>query len=108
MRFFALLEIVIEILDAKDTILRGNLIKWKTDLFGKFKDVSFQLRYKTNFQEDDILTYIQHLNAFCSGFEIRYKDILTMVIPQWLINPYGDIEETDVVIQEELIGISAK
>ncbi|GFW09985.1 SCAN domain-containing protein 3 [Trichonephila clavipes] len=29
-----------------------------------------------------------------------------MVIPQWIINPYGDIEETDVVLQEELIGIS--
>ncbi|GFT71964.1 uncharacterized protein TNCV_2516031 [Trichonephila clavipes] len=29
-----------------------------------------------------------------------------MVIPQWLINRYGDIEEMDVILQEELIGIS--
>ncbi|GFW02247.1 hypothetical protein TNCV_2383701 [Trichonephila clavipes] len=29
-----------------------------------------------------------------------------MVIPQWIINPYCYIEETDVVLQEELIGIS--
>ncbi|GFT76169.1 hypothetical protein TNCV_914471 [Trichonephila clavipes] len=29
-----------------------------------------------------------------------------MVIPQRIINPYCDIEETDVVLQEELIGIS--
>ncbi|GFX57010.1 SCAN domain-containing protein 3 [Trichonephila clavipes] len=29
-----------------------------------------------------------------------------MVIPHWLINPYDDIEETGVVLQNELIGIS--
>ncbi|GFU83790.1 SCAN domain-containing protein 3 [Trichonephila clavipes] len=60
----------------------------------------------TNCQEDDTLTYIQHLNALCSDFGIRYKDILTMAIAQWLINRYDDIEEMDVVLQEELIGIS--
>jgi hypothetical protein len=31
-----------------------------------------------------------------------------MEIPQWIINPYGDIEESDVVLQEELVGISTK
>ncbi|KAJ8933747.1 hypothetical protein NQ318_015596 [Aromia moschata] len=29
-----------------------------------------------------------------------------MVIPQWIINPYGDVEETDVILLEELIGIN--
>ncbi|KAF2900188.1 hypothetical protein ILUMI_05983 [Ignelater luminosus] len=38
--------------------------------------------------------------------ETRFEDILTMVIPQWIINPYGDIEEMDVILQEELIGIN--
>ena len=28
-----------------------------------------------------------------------------MGIPQW-INPYGDIEESNVMLQEELIGVS--
>ncbi|GFY21935.1 uncharacterized protein TNCV_3295791 [Trichonephila clavipes] len=70
-------------------------------VFSQFPNLS-----QTNCQEDDFLTYIQHLNAFCSDFEVRYKDILTMVVPQWIINPYGDIEETDVVLQEELIGMS--
>ncbi|GFW65453.1 SCAN domain-containing protein 3 [Trichonephila clavipes] len=69
--------------------------------FSQFPNLSH-----TNCQEDDILIYIQHLNTLCSDFEVRYKDILTMVIPQWIINPYGDIEETDVVLQEELIGIN--
>ncbi|CAH2019979.1 unnamed protein product [Acanthoscelides obtectus] len=29
-----------------------------------------------------------------------------MVIPPWIINPYGDIEETNVIIQEELTELS--
>ncbi|KAJ8931825.1 hypothetical protein NQ314_015221 [Rhamnusium bicolor] len=40
-------------------------------------------------------------------FETRFEDVLTMVILQWIINPYGDIEETDVILQEELIGLSS-
>ncbi|CAH1983632.1 unnamed protein product [Acanthoscelides obtectus] len=29
-----------------------------------------------------------------------------MVIPPWIINPYSDIEETNVIIQEELTELS--
>ncbi|CAH2005361.1 unnamed protein product [Acanthoscelides obtectus] len=57
---------------------------------------------QTSCQEDDVSTYVQHLNALYSDFESRFEDILTMVIPPWIINPYGDIEETNVIIQEEL------
>ncbi|CAH2007458.1 unnamed protein product [Acanthoscelides obtectus] len=39
-------------------------------------------------------------------FESRFEDILTMVIPPWIINPYGDIEETNVIIQEEPTELS--
>ncbi|CAH2009662.1 unnamed protein product [Acanthoscelides obtectus] len=39
-------------------------------------------------------------------FESMFEDILTMVIPPWIINPYGDIEETNVIIQEELTELS--
>ena len=47
-----------------------------------------------------------YLNALYSDFEIKFEDVLTMVIPQWIINPYGDIEETNVILQEDVIGIS--
>ncbi|CAH2015228.1 unnamed protein product [Acanthoscelides obtectus] len=64
-------------------------------------------RYQnTSCQEDDVSTYVQHLNALYSDFESRFEDILTMVIPPWIINPYGDIEETNVIIQEELTELS--
>ncbi|KAJ7330033.1 hypothetical protein JRQ81_016207 [Phrynocephalus forsythii] len=44
-RFFPVFEMVLELLDAKDPILKENLIKWKpgiaylTDLFTKFNEV---------------------------------------------------------------------
>ncbi|CAH1957662.1 unnamed protein product [Acanthoscelides obtectus] len=60
----------------------------------------------TRCHEDDVSTYVQHLNALYSDFESRFEDILTMVIPPWIINPYGDIEETNVIIQEELTELS--
>ncbi|CAL1530258.1 unnamed protein product, partial [Lymnaea stagnalis] len=69
--------------------------------FSQFPNLS-----KTICQEDDISNYVQHLNDLSSDFETRFEDVLTMVIPQLIINPYGDIEETDVILQAELIGIS--
>nr|CAI5822325.1 unnamed protein product [Callosobruchus analis] len=57
---------------------------------------------QTNCQEDDVSTYVQHLNALYSDFEFKFEDILTMVIPPWIIRPNGDIEETNVIIQEKL------
>ncbi|CAH1956021.1 unnamed protein product [Acanthoscelides obtectus] len=71
------------------------------DEFSQFPNLS-----QTSCQEDDVSTYVQHLNALYSDFESRFEDILTMVIPPWIINPYGDIEETNVIIQEELTELS--
>lgn len=60
----------------------------------------------TKCQEEDIFIYV-HLNSLYSDFKIRFEDILNMVIPQWIIDPYVDIiEEDDVALQEELLGIS--
>ncbi|CAH1996338.1 unnamed protein product [Acanthoscelides obtectus] len=69
--------------------------------FSQFPNLS-----QTSCQEDDVSTYVQHLNALYSDFESRFEDILTTVIPPWIIKPYGDIEETNVIIQEELTELS--
>ncbi|KAK2578105.1 hypothetical protein KPH14_011616 [Odynerus spinipes] len=49
---------------------------------------------QANCQDDDVSAYVQHLNALHTDFETRFEDVLTMEIPQWIINPYCDIEET--------------
>lgn len=149
-RFFSLFETITEFLDAKDPILKENLIQWKpdiaylTDLFAKFNEVNLQLQgdginliktksiisaflarlklmkqnigrrefaqfpnlSQTNCRDDDVSAYVQHLDVLVTDFETRFQDVLSMEIPQWIINPYGDIEETDIVLQEEVIGIS--
>ncbi|CAH1967351.1 unnamed protein product [Acanthoscelides obtectus] len=69
--------------------------------FSQFPNLS-----QTRCQEDDVSTHVQHLNALYSDFESRFEDILTMVKPPWIINPYGDIEKTNVIIQEELTELS--
>ncbi|CAH1966363.1 unnamed protein product [Acanthoscelides obtectus] len=69
--------------------------------FSQFPNLS-----QTSCQEDDVSTYVQHLNAIYSDFESRFEDILTMVIPPWIINPYGAIEETNDIIQEEVTELS--
>lgn len=58
-----------------------------------------------NCRDDDISAYVQHLNILHIDFKIRFEDILTMEIPQRIINQYSDIKESDIVLQE-LIGIS--
>ncbi|CAH2015113.1 unnamed protein product [Acanthoscelides obtectus] len=82
---------------------RVNLMKQNIGRgeFSQFPNLS-----QTSCQADDVSTYVQHLNALYSDFESRFEDILTMVIPPWIINPYGHIEETNVIIQEELTELS--
>jgi hypothetical protein len=60
----------------------------------------------TVYQEDEIFTYLQHLNDLHTDFEAIFEDILNMEIPLWIINPYKDIEEQNVIIQEELSELS--
>ncbi|CAH1998422.1 unnamed protein product [Acanthoscelides obtectus] len=52
------------------------------------------------------LLFARTLITDTKDFESRFEDILTMVIPPLIINPYGDIEETNVIIQEELTELS--
>ncbi|KAK4883492.1 hypothetical protein RN001_006811 [Aquatica leii] len=70
------------------------------------KNLSFPNLSPTNCQKNDVSPYVQHLNALYTDFETRFEDVLTMVIPPWIINPYGDVEETNVIIHEELTELS--
>ncbi|XP_056636253.1 SCAN domain-containing protein 3-like [Diorhabda sublineata] len=81
-------------------------IKMMKQNIGRSEFSQFPNLSQVNCKEDDVPVYVHHLNALYSDFETRFEDILTLVIPQWIINPYGDIEETDISLQEELIGIS--
>lgn len=78
-------------------IVKINLMKQN---IGRCEYSQFPNLSHTNYQDNDISVYVQHLNAIHADFKIKFEDILTMDIPQWIINPYGDIEESDVKLQE--------
>ena len=80
-----------------------NLMKQK---IGRREFSQFHNLSSTNVQDDDVLIYVQHLNVLHSDFKDRFVDILTMEIPPWIINPYDEVEESDVMLQQELIEIS--
>ncbi|CAH2015607.1 unnamed protein product [Acanthoscelides obtectus] len=63
-------------------------------------------RFIMNQQIYEELLFARTLITDTKDSESRFEDILTMVIPPWIINPYGDIEETNVIIQEELTELS--
>ncbi|CAH1990456.1 unnamed protein product, partial [Acanthoscelides obtectus] len=63
-------------------------------------------RFIMNQEVYEELLFARTLITDTKDFECRFEDILTTVIPPWIINPYGDIEETNVIIQEELTELS--
>ncbi|CAH1977652.1 unnamed protein product [Acanthoscelides obtectus] len=64
------------------------------------------VRFIMNQEIYEELLFARTLITDTRDFESRFEDILTMVIPPWIIHPYGDIEETNVIIQEELTELS--
>ncbi|CAH1980255.1 unnamed protein product [Acanthoscelides obtectus] len=63
------------ITDTKAFLARVKLMKQNIGggEFSQFPNLS-----QTSCQEDDVSTYVQHLNALYSDFESRFEDILTM------------------------------
>lgn len=57
--------------------------------------------------DDDILIYCQHLEALHIDFHNRFQDILTMKIPDWILDPFLNTEESELHLEEELIEISS-
>lgn len=57
-------------------------------------------------RDDDVLIYCQHLEALHNDFNTRFKDILTMKIPDWVLDPFSSAEESELQLQEELIELS--
>ncbi|CAH1972240.1 unnamed protein product [Acanthoscelides obtectus] len=60
------------------------------------------VRFIMNQEINEELLFARTLITDTKDFESRFEDILTMVMSPWIINPDGYIEETNVIIQEEL------
>ncbi|KFD60905.1 hypothetical protein M514_26894 [Trichuris suis] len=57
-------------------------------------------------KDDDLILYQSHLKQLRSDMEVRFKDLLELVIPEWASNPFeAEPTHVEVEIQESLIEL---
>jgi hypothetical protein len=56
--------------------------------------------------DDDILVFCQHLEALKEDFTNRFHDVLNMIIPDWVLKPFSNLQTAELSLQEELIELS--
>ncbi|KAG0434300.1 SCAN domain-containing protein 3 [Dictyocoela muelleri] len=56
--------------------------------------------------EDDIMIYCDHLDSLYLDLNRRFRDIFTLNIPDWVLNPFlSDIIEGSLKLQEEMMDL---
>jgi hypothetical protein len=56
--------------------------------------------------DDGILVFFQHLEALKEDFTNRFQDVLKMIIPDWVLEPYSNLQTAELSLEEELIELS--
>jgi hypothetical protein len=56
--------------------------------------------------DDDILVFCQHLEALKEDFKTRFQNVLNMIIPDWVLAPFSNLQTAELSLQEELIDLS--
>ncbi|KAJ0175131.1 hypothetical protein K1T71_009272 [Dendrolimus kikuchii] len=60
-----------------------------------------------SWSNDDLLTYCQHLENFHIDFTERYQDILKLEIPDWVLDPFSNVNiAMPLQLEEELIKLT--
>lgn len=81
-------------------ILHRNLLK------GEFYQFPELLSIKDDITQEEIERFSCHITELKIDMKIRFKDIIDLVIYEWMINPFNaNLEEVDVVYQEELLEL---
>ncbi|KHJ41542.1 hypothetical protein D918_08394 [Trichuris suis] len=53
----------------------------------------------------DVEVYREHLRALHNDFASRFEDILSVAIPDWVINSFASIEDEEISLQLELLDL---
>ncbi|KFD49270.1 hypothetical protein M513_09822 [Trichuris suis] len=86
----------------------SNLVMFKRNLRrGEFCQFPLLAALKKNAEvaEDDILVYCHQLEMLRADFVKRFSDILSMKIPDWVEDPFGNVEEVETELKEELVEL---
>ncbi|KFD50723.1 hypothetical protein M513_08379 [Trichuris suis] len=55
----------------------------------------------------DVEVYREHLRALHNDFARRFEDIRSIVIPEWVINPFTNVEDEEISLQIELLDLQS-
>ncbi|KAF0713483.1 SCAN domain-containing protein 3-like, partial [Aphis craccivora] len=115
-RFYNLFDSVIEFLKNKDTGLRDNLITSKNDIsyltdlyknIGRREFNNFPNLAAASFINDDLVVYCQHLENLHNDFKERFQDILNMDIPDWVLDPFSNVNTAESSqLEEQLLELT--
>ncbi|KAJ7341579.1 hypothetical protein JRQ81_005852 [Phrynocephalus forsythii] len=88
---------------------KKKLTLWKQNIgcnkFSQFSILS-ELHKSSEIPFDETQVYCQHLESLHKDFSEHFKDILSLEVPQWVMNPFMNTETAEVQIQEELVELS--
>ncbi|CAG9794244.1 unnamed protein product [Diatraea saccharalis] len=70
--------------------------------FNNFPNLS-----RVSFNNDDLLVYCQHLENLHRDFKERFQDVLNMDIPDWVLDPFSNVNTAgSSQLEEELIELT--
>jgi hypothetical protein len=55
---------------------------------------------------DYVLVFCQHLEALKEDFTNRFQDVLNTIIPDWVLEPFSNLQPAELSLQEVLIELS--
>ena len=62
----------------------------------------------SNISDSDLEVYIGHLKQLREEMLVRFRDLIEMEIPDWIVNPFTfPVENIDISLQESLIDLQS-
>ncbi|KFD64799.1 hypothetical protein M514_23011 [Trichuris suis] len=72
--------------------------------FSQFPNL-YEMERRQKIQDEDVEEYCHHLELLHRDFSERFEDIISMQIPDWVLNPFSAAENAELNLQEELIEL---
>lgn len=83
----------------------AKLLLYKNNI-GRREFRNFPNLSAVSFNNDDLLVYCQHLENLHSDFAERFQDILKLEIPDWVLDPFSNVNTAgSPQLEEELIEL---
>ncbi|KFD59719.1 hypothetical protein M514_13018 [Trichuris suis] len=79
--------------------------KFAMDELCQFQNL-VEVKKEGHVSDADVEVY-EHLRALHNDFASRFEDILSVAIPDWVINPFASIEDEEISLQLELLDLQS-